>query len=97
MDIKGENLYIAAVQVFGERTDRVLRLKLPLVHGEITMDLKPAQAAEASPRFTKLSRAADEIQSIVKRIQVPKSLVKVEPADGGVWAVCCFTYTVQVV
>ena len=83
LETKGENLCIAAVQIFGERTDRVLRLKLPLVHGEITMDLKPAQAAEASPRFTKLSRAADEIRPIVKRIQVPDSLVKVpDPLPG---------------
>ena len=95
---KEESLCIAAVQVFGECTDRVLRLKLPFVHGEITVDLKPAQAAEASPRFTKMKAAVDEIRPIAKWIELPKSFIKVIPGPGrGAQGVEHIWYEVQLV
>ena len=76
---KDEKLRIAAVQVFGERTELVMQVKLRLVHGEITIDLKPTYL-DGSPRFKNWKAAAGKIGA--EFIEMPKSMIKIERKEG---------------
>ena len=74
-----DTLRIAAVQVFGERTELVMQVKLRLVHGEITIDLKPTYL-DGCPRFKNWKAAADKIGA--EFIEMPKSMIKIERTEG---------------
>ena len=76
---KDDKLRIAAVQVFGERTDLVLRLRLPLVHGEITIDIKPARL-DGSARFKDWKTAFETVGA--EYYEVPKSTIEIERIEG---------------
>ena len=54
-------------------------MKLRLVHGEITIDLKPTYL-DGSPRFKNWKAAADKIGA--EFIEMPKSMIKIERTEG---------------
>ena len=74
-----DKLRVAAVQVFGERNELVMQVKLRLVHGEITIDLKPT-CLDGSPRFKNWKEAAGKIGA--EFIEMPKSMIKIERTEG---------------